>query len=68
MAEVLRRSAFPAGGALVLAALLLTGCTDQTKVHETELSELLVVLPGHYDNTAQVEAEAGSHASRMHDP
>ncbi len=52
---------------LLLAALLLTGCTDQTKIHEAELSELLVVLPGRYDNTAQVEADAASHASHPHD-
>jgi CpeT/CpcT family (DUF1001) len=47
--------------------LLLPGCTDQTKVHETELSELLVVLPGRYDNTAQVEADTRNHANAPHD-
>jgi hypothetical protein len=72
MAERVRRAAVLAGAlvltaALVLAAPLLAGCTDQTKVHETELSELLVVLPGHYDNTAQVEADAHSHTSPLHD-
>ncbi|HEY6823201.1 MAG TPA: CpcT/CpeT family chromophore lyase [Steroidobacteraceae bacterium] len=66
MAEILGRSA-ALGGALVLAVLLLAGCTDQTKVHETELSELLVLLPGHYDNTAQVEADARNHTSPQHD-
>jgi len=55
------------GAALALAMLLLPACTDQTKVHETELSELLVVLPGTYDNTAQVEADARNHASAPHD-
>jgi len=49
-----------------LVALLLCGCTDQTKVHEGELTELLAVLPGHYDNTAQVEADARAH-SHQHD-
>ena len=49
-----------------LVALLLCGCTDQTKVHEGELTELLAVLPGHYDNTAQVEADVRAH-SHQHD-
>ena len=66
MAELVRRTAVLAG-ALVLVAPLLAACTDQTKVHESELSELLVVLPGHYDNTAQVEADARNHASPPHD-
>ena len=47
--------------------LLLDGCTDQTKVHETELAELLAVFPGHYDNTAQVEADTRAHAHPPHD-
>jgi len=66
MGEISTRSAVPAG-AVVLAALLLAACTDQTKVHETELSELLAVLPGHYDNTAQVEADVRNHTSPPHD-
>jgi len=52
-------------GAITLALaglLLLCGCTDQTKVHEGELTELLAVFPGHYDNTAQVEADMRAHA------
>ena len=56
----------PLAGILALLVLLLA-CTDQTKVHETELVELLAVLPGHYDNTAQVEADARSHLSPPHD-
>jgi len=55
------------GAALALAMLLLPGCTDQTKVHEAELSELLAVLPGHYDNTAQVEADTRNHVNGPHD-
>ncbi|HYX75283.1 MAG TPA: CpcT/CpeT family chromophore lyase [Steroidobacteraceae bacterium] len=66
MAELVRRRAVLAG-AFVLAAPLLATCTDQTKVHETELSELLVVLPGHYDNTSQVEADARNHTSPPRD-
>ena len=47
--------------------LLLGGCTDQTKVHEDELTQLLAVFPGHYDNTAQVEADLRAHAHPPHD-
>src|ERR1700758_5362114 len=67
MADAAARRIAVRGAALALAMLLLPACTDQTKVHETELSELLVVLPGHYDNTAQVEADAHSHTSPLHD-
>ena len=47
--------------------LLLGGCTDQTKVHEDELTQLLAVFPGHYDNTAQVEADTHAHPGPPHD-
>jgi hypothetical protein len=47
--------------------LLLGGCTDQTKVHESELTELLALFPGHYDNTAQVEADTRAHVHPPHD-
>ena len=66
MAESMR--SYPAAPAALLALLLLLpGCTDQTKVHEGELSELLAVLPGNYDNTAQVEADIRNHANPPHD-
>lgn len=52
---------------VTLAALLLLACTDQTKLHETELIELLAVLPGHYDNTAQLEEDARNHHNPPHD-
>jgi hypothetical protein len=52
----------------VLAAVSLLGaCTDQTKVHEGELTSLLAILPGHYDNTAQAEADARSGVHPGHD-
>src|ERR1700751_2307938 len=50
-----------------LALLLLSGCTDQTKVHEGELAELLAVLPGRYDSSAQAEADARKHVQPAHD-
>ncbi|MBV8308568.1 MAG: hypothetical protein JO203_07950 [Gammaproteobacteria bacterium] len=76
MAERTRRTA--RAGALLLAALLLAAlllaallplgaCTDQTKVHETELAGLLAVLPGHYDNTAQADADVRNHVNPPHD-
>jgi len=55
-----RRKLGAIAGALA-GFLLLSGCTDQTKVHEGELTQLLAVLPGHYDNTAQVEADMRAH-------
>jgi hypothetical protein len=44
--------------ALLAAALLLTGCADQQKLREEELSELLAWLPGKYDNAAQVAQDS----------
>src|SRR6516165_11020648 len=52
----------------VLAGLLLGGgCTDQSKVHEGDMTQLLAVFPGHYDNTAQVEADIRAHPGPPHD-
>src|SRR6516164_709315 len=68
MVEILRCRGKPGAIARALVGLvLLCGCTDQTKVHEGELTELLAVLPGHYDNTAQVEADTRNHAHPPHD-
>jgi hypothetical protein len=47
--------------------LLLGGCTDQTKIREAEMTGLLAVFSGHYDNTAQVEADTRAHAHPPHD-
>ena len=52
---------------LLAGLLLLGGCADQTKVHEDELTQLLAVFPGHYDNTAQVEADTRAHPGPPHD-
>ena len=46
---------------------LLGACTDQTKVQEGELTSLLAILPGHYDNTAQAEADLRNNVHPGHD-
>jgi hypothetical protein len=53
---------------LLLAAALSSSCADQQKVRETELTELLVLLAGHYDNTEQVQADAHRALHPPHDP
>ena len=54
-------------GGFLAGLLLLCGCTDQTKVQEGEMTQLLAVFPGQYDNTAQVEADMRAHAHPPHD-
>ena len=56
-----------AAGTLAVAAGMLCACTDQEKVHEDELTQLLVVLPGTYENTAQSELDARSGVRNAHD-
>jgi hypothetical protein len=44
--------------ATAIAALgLLGACADQTKLRESELTQLLGWLPGKYDNTAQADSD-----------
>jgi CpeT/CpcT family (DUF1001) len=52
---------------LAIIPLALCGCTTEEKVHQGELTQLLAVLPGTYDNSAQAEAEAHSGAHATHD-
>jgi hypothetical protein len=56
-------------GAAALAAALLAvcGCTDQTKVQQGELTQLLATLPGRYDNNSQVEQDAHNNVRPAHD-
>src|SRR6266853_769302 len=51
-----RRHAPPALAAL----LILYGCAEHAKVSEAEMTQLLAVLPGSYDNNAQAALEARS--------
>ena len=60
-----RAAATLAGFATALFAL--GGCTTEEKVHQGELTQLLAVLPGTYDNTAQAEADLRSGAHPVHD-
>jgi len=61
-----RRTHHHAAGALA-ALLLVAGCTDQTKVHEGELTQLLATLPGRYDNSAQAEQDVRNGVRPAHD-
>ena len=60
-----------ADGARVLAcvavAALLGACADQGKARELDLAELLGLIAGHYDNTAQVEADVRRGLRPPHD-
>lgn len=42
---------------LIAAAAALTSCTNQTQLREAQLVELLVWLPGLYDNTSQAQGD-----------
>jgi CpeT/CpcT family (DUF1001) len=66
--RIRRRGVRPAAAALVAAVIAVWGCTDQTKIQEGELTQLLATLPGHYDNAAQVEEDARTGVRPAHDP
>ena len=68
-AGTLRRRAWCAALAIAtLAALAALGaCSDQTKLREEEMTGLLALLPGRYDNSAQAELDARSGARPAHD-
>jgi hypothetical protein len=46
---------------------LLAACADQTKLRESELTQLLGWLPGRYDNTAQADSDAQRGVQPPHD-
>lgn len=58
----------PASAALVAAVIAVCSCSDQTKMQEGELTQLLATLPGHYDNSAQAEQDARNGVRPAHDP
>jgi len=58
----------PRGGLALAGALAaLAACADQEQVQEAELTQLLAVLPGNYDNHAQAELEARNGVPAAHD-
>ncbi len=54
-------------GCLALAALS-SSCATQQKTRDAELTELLVLLAGHYDNTGQVQSDLQHGVRPPHDP
>ena len=53
--------------AVAAALALLAGCADQEKLRETELTQLLLTLPGTYDNNAQADRDAQSGTRPAHE-
>ena len=54
--------------ATAMAALgLLAACADQTKLRESELTQLLGWLPGRYDNTARADSNPQRGVQPPHD-
>ena len=58
------RLAAVAAGALLAA---LGGCKDEGKLREAEMTQLLALLPGEYDNRAQAALDARNGARPSHD-
>jgi hypothetical protein len=55
------------GAALALLAAAVCACSDQGKVRESDLAELLSWLPGHYDTLAQAQRDEKSGFKPAHD-
>jgi hypothetical protein len=65
--SALIRSAASAVAAAVAAAAVLGACASQEHLQEVELTQLLAVLPGTYDNSAQAELDARNGVHPGHD-
>ena len=50
-------AAIEMAGAVAMACLALTGCASTEEKPDVAMQELVLMFPGHYDNTAQVEAD-----------
>jgi hypothetical protein len=61
-----RAAPVTAVAAAALAVAAIVGCSSQTKLRESDLTALLTVLPGRYDNGAQAELETRSGAPEAH--
>jgi hypothetical protein len=44
-------------GAVAMACLALSGCASTQEKPDVAMQELVLMFPGHYDNSAQVEAD-----------
>jgi hypothetical protein len=55
------------GAAVLLLAAALAGCSNQGKVREDDLAELLSWLPGHYDTVAQAQRDEKNGVRPGHD-
>jgi len=62
-----RRQLLAAACAALTALALAGACTDQTRQRESELTQLLQLLPGRYDNGAQAELDARSGVHPAHE-
>lgn len=72
--RVAARGAAAAASGLAVAAAMLCACMGEggkgghgDKPHELDLTALLVVLPGTYDNAAQAEADVRNNVRDPHD-
>jgi hypothetical protein len=54
--------------ALAVAYLALTGCASTEEKPDVAIQELVLMFPGHYDNTAQVEADIAHGVQPPHEP
>jgi hypothetical protein len=52
---------------MALACVALTGCASTEEKPDVALQELVLMFPGHYDNTAQVEADVAHGVQPSHD-
>src|SRR5213082_149864 len=66
--------ALPISAATAMAAAtalaifgLLGACADESKLRESEMIQLLALLPGRYDNSEQAASDAGRGARPPHD-
>jgi CpeT/CpcT family (DUF1001) len=62
-----RRRGRVSASTLAAALALLAGCTDQEKLREADLTQLLLTLPGTYDNNAQADRDAQSGTRPAHE-
>lgn len=67
MAERAHPAAPTCAALLCCVALAAAGCAGAPPATEAELTLMLTMLPGHYDNRAQAEADARSGAHPAHE-